>query len=296
MIFEGLPQWFGQIFEGAVELIYGVFGVLGEWFGGIWEDVTNVFAPVGEWFSGVFSGAWDGIKGAFSSVSEFFSGIWDNIKNAFGSVSTWFKDVFSEAWSAVKNVFTTTGEVFLNIGTGILDALKIVVNAIIRGLNTVIKLPFEGLNGILDTLQSLSFLNISPFSWLEWRAPVPQIPELATGGVLKRGQVGLLEGDGAEAVVPLEKNTEWIQRVAQEFVEQVKNITGADIMDSHATAAGTATTPGENGMMDRLDKILAAIERGQILTIDGKTWVGATADITDSALGERRALVARGAV
>lgn len=46
----------------------------------------------------------------------------------------------------------------------------------------------------------------------------------------------------------------------------------------------------------RLDKILAAIERGQILTIDGKALVGATADKTDGALGQKRALVARGAM
>lgn len=45
-----------------------------------------------------------------------------------------------------------------------------------------------------------------------------------------------------------------------------------------------------------LDKILAAIERGQVLTIDGDALVGATADRYDSTLGQRRALAARGAL
>ena len=45
-----------------------------------------------------------------------------------------------------------------------------------------------------------------------------------------------------------------------------------------------------------LDKILAAIERGQIIAIDGDALVGATADRFDRALGQRRALVARGAL
>ena len=44
-------------------------------------------------------------------------------------------------------------------------------------------------------------------------------PQLAEGGVLKRGQVGILEGNGAEPVVPLEKNTEWINRVANQMAE-----------------------------------------------------------------------------
>ena len=64
----------------------------------------------------------------------------------------------------------------------------------------------------------------------------------------------------------------------------------------HTFAAPEALSTAESGMLAKLDKILAAIERGQVLTIDGKTWVGATADMTDSALGERRALVARGAI
>jgi tRNA U34 2-thiouridine synthase MnmA/TrmU len=46
----------------------------------------------------------------------------------------------------------------------------------------------------------------------------------------------------------------------------------------------------------QLDKILAAIERGQILTIDGKALVGATAGTMDNTLGQRRALAARGAL
>ena len=48
-----------------------------------------------------------------------------------------------------------------------------------------------------------------------------EISKLAQGGVLKRGQVGILEGSGAEAVVPLEKNRQWIAKVVQEFKKQL---------------------------------------------------------------------------
>jgi len=43
------------------------------------------------------------------------------------------------------------------------------------------------------------------------------LPRLAKGGVLERGQIGLLEGSGAEAVVPLENNKAWISRVAEDM-------------------------------------------------------------------------------
>ena len=48
------------------------------------------------------------------------------------------------------------------------------------------------------------------------------MPRLEKGGVLKKGQVGLLEGSGAEAVVPLEKNKSWIRAVANDMKEQIK--------------------------------------------------------------------------
>ena len=38
-----------------------------------------------------------------------------------------------------------------------------------------------------------------------------------TGGVLAKGQLGLLEGNGAEAVVPLERNKKWIAKTAQDL-------------------------------------------------------------------------------
>lgn len=41
--------------------------------------------------------------------------------------------------------------------------------------------------------------------------------------MLRKGEVGLLEGSGAEAVVPLERNKYWIKAVANEMKEQMKS-------------------------------------------------------------------------
>jgi hypothetical protein len=43
------------------------------------------------------------------------------------------------------------------------------------------------------------------------------IPELEEGAVLERGQVGYLEGNGAEAVVPLHQNKKWTKAVAEDM-------------------------------------------------------------------------------
>lgn len=60
--------------------------------------------------------------------------------------------------------------------------------------------------------------------------------------------------------------------------------------------AAQTVTVAPTGLAEKLDRILAAIERGQVLTIDGKQFVGGTAAMYDNTLGQRRALAARGAL
>lgn len=298
MVFLNLPAWFGQLFQGAVDIIASVFSAVGEFFSGIWADICGIFAPAADWFGNIFSNAWKGVKNAFSGAKSFFSGIWSGIKNAFSSVTSWFKNTFSAAWTAVKNVFSTGGKIFDGIKDGIANVFKTVVNGIIGGINKVIAVPFNAINSALKRIKGIKIVGIKPFSWIQ-TFDVPQLPLLAKGGVLERGQVGLLEGDGAEAVVPLEKNTEWLQKVARELSELLTdNMAGLQI-ERGLHRRANPLTPAISAVGDvsaKLDKILVAIERGQILTIDGRAFVGATANGYDNILGQRRALVARGAL
>lgn len=150
-----------------------------------WQMIVNVWNGVGEWFNNTI----------IQPVKTFFVEMWDNIvngakqawegiKNVFSTVATFFGDIFSTAWQKVKDVFSTGGKVFDGIKEGIINAFKAVVNALITGINKVVSMPFKGLNDILNTIQNISFLGISPFSWLSWRAPVPEIPMLAQGAVI----------------------------------------------------------------------------------------------------------------
>ena len=233
--------------KGCWAIIQRVFEVVGDWFN------TNVIQPVSKFFSAMWDKistaaktAWTLITDVFKSaatwfndtiispISDFFGNMWDKIKtgaaaawdgitSVFGVVVDWFREKFSAAWQAVKDVFSTGGEIFSGIKDGIVSAFTKVVNTIIRGINKIITIPFNAINDMLNTIRNVSVLDIKPFEglWKQNPLAIPQIPELAKGGVLKRGQVGYLEGDGAEAVVPLEKNTQWIKRVAAEMSQQI---------------------------------------------------------------------------
>lgn len=183
---------------GAWKTIMGVLSGVGTWI------YNTVIKPVVNFFGGMWKGLIQGAKDA-----------WKGVKQVFSAVASFFGNIFSTAWEGVKKVFSTGGKIFDGIKEGIVTAFKAVVNAIITGINKVVALPFNGLNDILNTLQNVSFLGISPFSWLSWRAPVPQLPYLAKGGIVDSATLAVVGERGKEAVMPLENNTEWMDMLAE---------------------------------------------------------------------------------
>lgn len=135
----------------------------------IWQQVTNKTSET-----------WQNIK---NKVKEGAQGAWNGITSIFGNIPNWFRDKFCQAWQAVKNVFSTGGRIFDGIKEGILSGLKSIVNAIIYGINKVIRIPFTGLNTVLRNIRNAEIMGLRPFSWIG-TISVPQIPRLAKGGVL----------------------------------------------------------------------------------------------------------------
>ena len=153
-------QFLANVEEGvaaAVDWVIEKWTAVKDWFSGLWEKVS----------SGAVA-AWDGIKSAFKSVPE------------------WFQSKFRDAWQKVKDVFSTGGRIWSGIKEGIESTFRTVVNAIIRGMNTIIAVPFNKINFMLNTIRNAHFLGISPFQnmWGVNPLPVPQIPMLARGAVI----------------------------------------------------------------------------------------------------------------
>ena len=179
------------LFSGAWETIKNTWSVVAGFFTGIWDNITDAFANVKSFFADLFEGAWQAIKFAWSGVAGFFGGIWEGIKSAFSGVSEWFSGIFEGAKSAISTIWET-----------VTDIVKAPINFLIDGLNAFIR----GLNKIQipDWVPAVGGKGFH----------ISEIPKLYRGGVLEAGQIGLLEGTGAEAVVPLENNKAWIGATA----------------------------------------------------------------------------------
>ena len=92
-----------------------------------------------------------------------------------------FKNIFTNAWNGVKAVFSTGGKIFDGIKDGIVKGFKAIVNAIIGGINKVIKVPFDGINTALNKIRNVNILGAKPFKGLISTIKVPQIPKLNIG-------------------------------------------------------------------------------------------------------------------
>ena len=176
---------------------------------GFFDFVSAVFGGIAEFVSGV----WDGITAGATAV-------WESIQNIFGGIAEWFGNVFRTAWEAVKAVFETGGKIFTGIVDGITNAFKVIVNGIISGINAVVAIPFNAINGFLSFLKSIDILGIKPFDWVS-NIAVPQIPLLAQGGYAN-GATGAVIGEaGSEVVLPLSQNTDnWSGLLASALAEK----------------------------------------------------------------------------
>lgn len=143
-------------------------------------------AAVGVWIVAKWTAVKDWFRGLWEKVASGAVAAWDGIKSAFKSVPEWFQGKFRDAWQKVKDVFSTGGRIWSGIKEGIENTFRTVVNAIIRGMNTIIAVPFNKINSMLNTIRNASFLGISPFKnmWGVNPLPVPQIPMLARGAVI----------------------------------------------------------------------------------------------------------------
>lgn len=227
-VFNGVVTYYKTIFTTAWNVVKAVWNKASGFFKGIWNGIKNIFGAVGSFFRDKFSGGLKAIKGAFGNVKNFFSGIWKGIKNVFGSVGSWFKGKFSAAWGAIKNAFSGFGKFFSGLWGKIKDTFKglgskiggAIGGAVKKAINAVIEFIEKRINGAIDLINgAIKVINkIIPGKSLDvGKVKHVKFPRLASGGVLEKGQVGLLEGSGAEAVVPLEKNRQWINKVAAQF-------------------------------------------------------------------------------
>ena len=177
--FSPIVKWFATLFGEIWKTISDVFNNIVGIFKGCWEIVKLVWGIASTWFNDtvvkpvakVMTTMWDGLKNGAKIA-------WEGIKKVFSSVASFFKNTFQTAWEAVKKVFSIGGKIFDGIKDGIVSAFTTVVNAIIKGINKIVSIPFNGINKALLKIKNIEILGVEPFKDKINTIHVPQIPLL----------------------------------------------------------------------------------------------------------------------
>ena len=220
----------------------------------VFESINKLLAIVRDAFAERMPAIKEFVGSCFSDIKIFWE---SNLKPCLEAIGAFIKDVLAPAFEIVFKDFIgpiidTTFQYIKNIWEYTLKPVFIGITDFLTGIFTLnfekawegIELIFKGvinrilsfienfingsINAINGLISGIAFLGEKVGELLGFEISVSYIdtvsvPKLAKGGILEKGQMGLLEGSGAEAVVPLENNSKWIARVAEDLGVAIGN-------------------------------------------------------------------------
>ena len=219
------PLIWGAIKFAWESIIKPIFDLMLTVFTAVWDGIKAAFnfvwdaikfaidlywnfyiKPIFELMLTIFKLAWDGIKTAFTVVWDIIKGaisfVWNNVikpvfeafGTVFGKVWDGIKGAFTKAWDFITKAIDGAKAIFGKIGDAIVSAFKGAINFIIRAWN---KIEFK-----------IPGFKVGPVGFDAFTLGLPDIPELAEGGVINPTRGGVLarigEAGKAERIEPLD--------------------------------------------------------------------------------------------
>lgn len=257
---------------------------------GSWESITSTTSTVWDGITGTVSSAWDGIKGIASTA---WGGVKDAVTGATSDISTDSKTdtqtLYNDVTGIYNNLHSEAVRVFSDIGR----AVPQIMNYLAQEVQNSVQEMSNAMQQMGNDIESA----ISSISSLDWSIPAPKIPHIdvwydvvyngdgssfnipqfdvqwyAKGGILKDATLFGMGDAGAEALVPLERNTEWIGKVAAEMNRQSAKNEGRDesnddVIDALYTICDRIIRAipdgGDELDMDSLARALTKVQRRQ---------------------------------
>lgn len=182
-LIDALPQIIDTICKALPQIIEGITGAL-------LDHIDDMIYAGVDLFMALITNLAE-IKNALASkMPEIIASIVRAIGECLGEMWEAGKRLMNKLWQGLK-------EVAPNIASWFKDFLH---NLFIQDVNVQVD---------TSSLKSSATAKITNKS--------TSARKHAKGGVVEKGEIALLEGDGAEAVVPLHQNRMWISRVAQDM-------------------------------------------------------------------------------
>ncbi len=185
------------------------------------EVLTSIFSHIVnviQWIIDIpnkLSSMWNTVKTAIKTLlvdmllGYFTTDLPYSIKNMISSVMGFVAEVAGKIGSVL---ITPLKNVFKNFINWLLSGIEGGINGIIKGINSMI--------GTINRKLTFTIPSWVPlFGGKKWSSNIGylssvNLPRLATGGIVTQETIATIGENGAEAVIPLERNTGWMNALA----------------------------------------------------------------------------------
>lgn len=192
------------------QMIANVGDFVGKLINGALEIYNKFIQPIQLWIMDKLAPVWaylsNLIIGVLGTVISFISDTVSRIFKCLGGIIDFIVGVFTgnwkKAWEGVKSIFGSAFDALVALAKFPLNLIIDGINSFIAGLNKI-KVPnwVPGVGG-----KSIN---------------LPKIQKLARGGVVDSPTITMVGEAGKEAVMPLERNTGWIDSLADKLSNKI---------------------------------------------------------------------------
>lgn len=194
---DGAGEWCATFFDDIAKKVENFFLNLGKWFeqgGALCHILSMAIIAIG-----------DVVGIVIRLIGDAFNVILKVVGAVVKTISAIATGDWEGAWKAWADAFMSIWELILNFLKGIVNIFIDIINVLIRGLNKIsVDIPDW----------------VPKFGGQKFGISIKEIPRLAQGGIVNnpgRGVPVIAGESGAEAVLPLENNTGWMDILADKI-------------------------------------------------------------------------------
>ena len=221
------------------------------------DEIQNILNKVSSWLKKTFCRDWRDVFGntlgtVINGFVKIVSDIMGSVKKVLNGIIDFIRGVFTgnweRAWKGIKNIFS-------GVFSGLKSVAKAPINGIIALINGALSAITSGLNAVKRALNKIS---VDIPSWVPGfggkkfgfnfsMSSAPRIPMLAKGGIAQSETLAHIGENGyKEAVLPLDRNTEWMDSVADRVIARMP--TQKVVLQVGEKELGWATIGAINGI------------------------------------------------
>lgn len=208
--------------------------IVAEGLGGLVGLVLGLLTGLVIGIANLLKSAVDNLLNFRNDVQNGMDELCNNIEQGASNLLTGLKTILSNIWNTIRTIIENiktgigNGVTFItqkltNIKTSITNIFNSIKNTISSVIESIKKIVKSGINVIIDSLNKIKFDIPDWVPSFGGKSFGFNIPRLATGGIVDSSTLVNIGENGAEAVLPLEKNTAWMDQLASILAAKLNN-------------------------------------------------------------------------